>query len=363
MKKNESVETVDLVFEIDNFKKILNDFNITIKQDDYLNKCFLYLLDYKTYKETNKNEIIHLKYNQRTLRQLTFLEKIIVNINKLKNHNNFDKIRNHLNLLTDTNFAQNDYTTDLYGIKKEKSDKLWELFLLISLMNIDSEIIFVDDPYNSTTNGKNVDIIANLEGIKFGFECKVPSNNILKTNSFFDLLKNGIEQIRKSDIDKGIVCFNMKNVINHELFLNCFGDNNYYVFEDIKKTKDLLEIEIKENWDKIQNQLNIFTGNNGEKNINEKIDFFYSELFKNDNKVCKGWFNYYATASICMNNKNVACLYLQRINTQGFIPSDFCLESVLANQINNGFFGEDKNFSLLKFLKESQDSNSKFSII
>lgn len=340
--------------EINEFKKVLIDLNINLNQNSKLNLSLERLIDYLTFQETNKNDIVHLRYCPKIIRQSIFLDNFIRNINKHRNRNDFHLLKNHLALLLETNFAQNDSSPDLFGIEKENDNKAWEMFLVIALMNINAEIISIDNPIVSNSNKKNVDIVTNLEGVKFGFECKVPGSDSLNAKSFLGLIKRGINQIIESDVDCGIVCLNMKNIIEHNIFLNSFEKNNYKCFSDIEEPQNILQNEMFKNWDNILiSELEQWVKD--EKNDNDKIKFIYKELFQNNKKVCKGWFNYYSTGSICKTNESVNALSLQRLNPQGIVSEDFCLESVVANQINNGFFEKEKNYSLLKYLKATRD--------
>jgi len=65
-----------------------------------------------------------------------------------------------------------------------------------------------------SAGGKNPDVIAHLDGVRWAFACKVMHSDSPKT--FLDRVEEGIDQIDRSDAAKGIVVISLKNLLPHE---------------------------------------------------------------------------------------------------------------------------------------------------
>ena len=86
------------------------------------------------------------------------------------------------------------------------------MFIALICMPI-AENVELDNPTNS--HGGNPDVLATIRGTRWGFSCKTPHGRSPK--SMFDRLKEGVEQIENSPAEKGIVYYNFRNLIDHDL--------------------------------------------------------------------------------------------------------------------------------------------------
>lgn len=340
--------------ELGQFTDILKQFSISTIKESVLKTAIRNLRKLPEYKVIIKdNTLKNLPFEITELRPMIFLYVLIGFLVDLKGNPYFDKLEKHLKLLSETNFAQNDSTVLLSQPENEASNKCWELFLLISLLKIGAEIIYVDDPFpKKSKENKCVDIIAELDDIKWGFECKTINSSEYKPKSFLDRFQDGIKQIEESEVKRGIVCFNLRNIIDHNKFLNR-NDNNYFNFFHGKDVaQELLNVDIKKNWDSFKIHIDSLFYNCDIKEDSGKISYINNEIFKNSNKISKGLINYYSTLAICLENSSICFEHVQRLNPQGLCPEDFCKEHILSCQINNGFNKKDKNYMIEEYLNE-----------
>jgi hypothetical protein len=82
--------------------------------------------------------------------------------------------------------------------------------LIISRLTSSLEL---DHPKHSS-GGTNPDVIAELEGSRWAFACKVMHSDSPKT--FLDRVREGIDQIERSDAEYGIVVISLKNLLPHD---------------------------------------------------------------------------------------------------------------------------------------------------
>lgn len=112
----------------------------------------------------------------------------------------------HMRLLNSSVVAQN-----VRRIGDENANKLFELLLGLVCTGFATEIA-LDHPEHS--KGDNPDIMFRYDGIKWALACKVPNGD--STISAFDNIKSAVEQIDRSNADRGIVVLNARNWINHD---------------------------------------------------------------------------------------------------------------------------------------------------
>jgi hypothetical protein len=121
----------------------------------------------------------------------------------------FTSLWPHINLLLENcNFVQN--TSHPRG--DTDADKVFELYTALLLLPLCSALE-VDDPVHSA-GGSNPDLIATLNGERWGFACKVMHTESPKT--FLQTVRKGVEQLGRANVDKGVVVVSLKSVIQHD---------------------------------------------------------------------------------------------------------------------------------------------------
>jgi hypothetical protein len=119
----------------------------------------------------------------------------------------FDRILAHLHLLnTARAVAQNERVP----MSDEASNKLFELFIALTCSPF-SQSVTLDDPHQA--RGDNPDVLAVVDGVRWGFACKVM--NGVSPITMYERLEEGLDQIECSPADTGFVFFNFKNQIDH----------------------------------------------------------------------------------------------------------------------------------------------------
>jgi hypothetical protein len=131
-----------------------------------------------------------------------FLDKVIT----LREHPEFVKLIPHLRLLNKCSVLQNTKSP----ISNGSSNKIFELLFAFLCMEIGQDIQ-LDSPANS--KGDNPDIIVTINGLRWGFACKVPFGHSAK--SIYDNICKGIDQIEASPAEIGCVVLNFRNLIDH----------------------------------------------------------------------------------------------------------------------------------------------------
>jgi len=329
---------------IDEFKKFLEDLNIEIPDNSYLSNTFENIYKISKYNAILDNQYIILPFSEDELRSIAFLPFMLRSLDNIKKHKDAEKLRNHFKLFTETKFAQNDSTLNLNPSEWKKVNSIWELDISIALINISASIIYIENPYESN-NKSNVDIITEIDNVIWGIECKVPTTEELIPLSFKNLIEKGVSQIDVADVDCGIVCLNLRNLIKHNNYLKYYGNDRYSYFDNKNEAISLLNNEIKENYNLLSNVFNEIFENNKIYSNSDKIRLLEKEIFKNSNKASKGWLNYYATAAVCYHDKSMNIEMIQKSNPQGLIQEQFVKENKLVNQINNGLFNKPKNYN------------------
>jgi hypothetical protein len=113
----------------------------------------------------------------------------------------------HLHLLnTARAVAQNERVP----MSDEASNKLFELFVALCCSPFSDEVV-LDDPH--AAKGDNPDVLAAIEGVRWGFACKVL--NGASPLTMYERLEEGLDQIQRSPADTGFVFFNLKNLVDH----------------------------------------------------------------------------------------------------------------------------------------------------
>jgi len=143
-----------------------------------------------------------------------FLADIARKALRAEHHPDFKNLLLHLRLLLEpSNFSQfSAIAASVNPKEREINNKVFELFVAVILFQICSNLRF-DNPNNS--KGGNPDVIGEYKGKRWGVACKVShSENPL---TFFDRVREGVDQIEKANVDHGIVIVNLKNLIPHDI--------------------------------------------------------------------------------------------------------------------------------------------------
>lgn len=226
----------DLVFE---FEKILKLQGISIKTDSVLNRLCLQMLD--LYEKFANPSIRTPEEDARnTYRELVGLFDLLGAIVRASEHPSFGKLRPHLDLLNRGDPLQN-YKTSLLD---QSNNKLFELYIATLLLQAVAADVEMDDPQNSA--GDNPDVIAVIDGHRWGFACKAAHTRNPRT--ILDNIAKAVDQIERSPADSGFPVLTAKNIINHDsIWLGL--DGAHLSYPDSAQPLDLLRkeaLELKE---------------------------------------------------------------------------------------------------------------------
>lgn len=128
---------------------------------------------------------------------------------RAKDHPRFDRLWSHiLLLLGKTNIALN-----VWNPKEDQdANKIFELYMALVLAPLSPDLE-PEDPKHSAA-GKNPDVITQLDGSRWAFACKVMHTDSAET--FLQNVRKGVDQIQKSNAEKGIVVISLKNQLTHD---------------------------------------------------------------------------------------------------------------------------------------------------
>jgi hypothetical protein len=141
--------------------------------------------------------------------QAVALGEMLRKVMNVANHPFFDRLWSHVQLLLgDSNIALN-----VWNPKEDSgANKVFELYVALVLAPICTDLD-LDHPVHSSA-GKNPDVIAQLDGERWAFACKVMHTDSYET--FIGRVKEGIGQIQCSNAEKGLVVISLKNQLPHE---------------------------------------------------------------------------------------------------------------------------------------------------
>jgi len=120
----------------------------------------------------------------------------------------------HLELLNKGHISQNEPVLAHLAPREvyDASNKLFELFFGLLCVPISTDVE-LDHPVKS--KGNNPDVLATIDGRRWGFACKVLSGQSAIT--MFENIEKGVDQIEKSAAEIGVVVLKLTNVVDHEL--------------------------------------------------------------------------------------------------------------------------------------------------
>lgn len=134
-----------------------------------------------------------------------FLKKVV----RLQNHPCFPSFGPHLNLLNEGTVVQN----KRLRASQDAANKIFELLFALILLDVSQDVALADPDVEDTTNP---DILATIDGQRWGFACKVVYGDSGK--ALFDNLKKAVDQIEVSAATIGCPVVNFRNHIKHEIF-------------------------------------------------------------------------------------------------------------------------------------------------
>lgn len=210
MNSQESFSHPDVMESVKEFKSVLKKYSINIKNNSELEK--LCLLPEEIYNkhldpsQRNENEDVRSYFRD----YLGIQDLMIKILNAEKKSTYFKNLIPHLKKLNGGKPIQNSKTLSI----NQDNNKIFELYIACLCMDITTEEIMLDNPDHS--KGNNPDIIASINGIKWGFGCKAMHSYNPKT--LFDAIKKAVDQIEKSDSETGIPIIQFKNIIDHDIF-------------------------------------------------------------------------------------------------------------------------------------------------
>ena len=123
----------------------------------------------------------------------------------------------HLRLLNSSTVAQN-----VRAFSDDGCNKLFEMLIGLICLPIGTDVS-LDDPVNS--KGNNPDVMVDFDGVQWGFSCKVLNGNSPLT--MFERLEDGVDQIERSSVQQGVVVFNMRNLVDHDLVWPILNEEAY----------------------------------------------------------------------------------------------------------------------------------------
>lgn len=222
------------------FEDLLKSHNIIIQDNSDLESVCLAVMEVNA---KHKNEEVH--DNQLDIREtfsdvagiVEFIDKIL----KHKDHADFNQVVPHLRLMSEANTA---VLTTKSKVTDAANNKLLELYVALLCMSFASEIR-LDDPEDS--KGDNPDVMFKYRDQDWAIACKALHSINAKT--LYDTLSKGVEQINRSEAEKGIVLVNFKNIINRDQLwpiinpeqVKAGADPQFDCFDNINTPVDILK--------------------------------------------------------------------------------------------------------------------------
>lgn len=203
---DEKYSFADAVERLHQFEALLQSRGIEIRSGSVLEELCLNTMDVLE-QHRHPEKIDPQRDFRREFAEVIGLQEIVRKVLRHQGHRDFTQLIEHLRLLNDCHPAQN--TPSL--VTDEGSNKIFELLIGLCCMAFGRNIV-LDSPVAAT--GQNPDVLVDIDQQKWGFACKVIHSPSSQT--FFDNLQKGIEQIENSPAVTGIVVFNLKNILNHD---------------------------------------------------------------------------------------------------------------------------------------------------
>jgi hypothetical protein len=144
----------------------------------------------------------------------TFLQKVV----RLERHASFRNFVPHLELLNKGTVVQNKRLRAC----EDATNKIFELLFALVLLDLSADVLLAHPDIEDISNP---DILATIDGQRWGFACKTIYGPSAKT--FFDNLKKGVDQIEVSAAAVGCVMVNLRNALDHNIFWPILNEEDY----------------------------------------------------------------------------------------------------------------------------------------
>ncbi|WP_243049200.1 hypothetical protein [Dyella sp. RRB7] len=225
-------------------------------------------------------------------------------------HPAFGALKPHLMLLNESSPLMNSKS----GYLDSGNNKLFELFIACLCLGAGASDVELDNPDQS--DGKNPDVIATFEGVRWGFACKA-----LHTTSGMTMLQaieKAILQIENSSAQRGVPVLNAKNIIVHdEMWGAKKGADGEYVF-DAYSSADIPIGKLREFSEKLKKEIIIASGEDN------WVDMYRGK------KSIPAYLMYLPTSTATLRNGNILPTRLNMFNLCWNEPIDQPAMSVLT---------------------------------
>jgi hypothetical protein len=193
----------DLIFA---FENVLDSNGVQIESNSILERICLEVISLEDRRQDpSLND--NLADIRPALREASGLLSVVRKVVKLSRHPDFHGLVQHLRLMNGSMIPQNVRVS----ATDQGANKIFELLVALLCMDVGAAVR-IDHPDRSA--GDNPDVLATIDGQRWGFACKVLHGTSPLT--FFERLEEGINQIERSEAAIGVVIFNMKNLIDHD---------------------------------------------------------------------------------------------------------------------------------------------------
>jgi hypothetical protein len=196
------------------FEALLRRHGLEVSGDSPLERAILGAIEMF---ETHKDKTVHdLKTDCRDRwRQAFSLIEIARKMLNAQGHPDFPQLLQHLGLLVGSaNLSQfSMIPVTASPSEKDTNNKVFELLVAGILFRMLSNIQ-LDKVRPSKGDKRNPDVIGEFQGKRWGFACK--TCHARNPKSFIERVEDGIDQIGKADVERGIVVVNLKNLIPHD---------------------------------------------------------------------------------------------------------------------------------------------------
>lgn len=293
---------------IEEFEYLLSNYNIDINRNPYYSDTKRAIEELMNY-EVTESGLLKIDATPLQIRRAIFLISIAGKILSVKENAYFKELIPHIKLLENCKFFGREEFGTQNTIVEENTNKVFELFIAVSLMRFASEISLAKPTGNKS---ERPDIIAKVGDYSYGIECKVLNRSTYSEYSAYQLLKAGFKQINKSsDINKGFVLLNTINYVPHNNYLSKDSNDNYKMLGNFKIMEDGMKSLANESFIKLDKYL---------KRFNRSID----DLFLS-NKCARLWIEYLITVGIddiILNEKHTTAInFYQNLNAINVIDS------------------------------------------
>jgi hypothetical protein len=191
--------------QVEEFERILRRYGLEIAPGSSLEDMALSLIDLVR-KRKEPHTLDPMRDIRIDYRPALGLHDLMRKVVDLQNDPSFPSFIGHLGLLNKGTVAQN-----IVARTDQNSRKIFELLIGLIAAKVGTDVKM--DPIKNS-KGDNPDVLVTINGVRWGFACKVLSGDSPLT--LFERLEEGIRQIRDSEAEKGCVVFNLKNKIDHD---------------------------------------------------------------------------------------------------------------------------------------------------